>query len=65
MLTDLGLETIKYSRDFHKLKWHLKNKYMNDRTMVFKLLTNEWDKVKSKVAPENVGLPMLILSGKN
>ena len=61
VLADLALETLKYRRDFCKLKWH-KIKHMNDERLQFKLLANEWDKVKKvKVVLKNVGLPMLIL----
>ena len=45
---DLGLETLKYRRDLRKLKWYRKVKRMNDESLPFKLLSNEWNKVKSK-----------------
>ena len=61
ILADLGLETLKYRRDFHKLKWHYKIKCLNDE----KLQLNCWTKWRIKVAPRNDGLPMLILWGKN
>ena len=51
VLADLGLETLKYRRDFRKLKWHYKIKHMNDERLPFKLLANERDKVKSKGQP--------------
>ena len=57
---DLGLETLKYRRDFCKLKWYHKVKHTNGERLPFNLLSNECNKVKSKDAPENVGLPMLI-----
>ena len=56
VLTDLGLETLKYRRDFRKLKWHYKIKRMNDERLPFKLLANEWDKVKSKGRPRKCWL---------
>ena len=56
VLADLGLETLKYRRDFRKLKWHYKIKHMNDERLPFKLLANEWDKVKSKGRPRKCWL---------
>ena len=47
VLADLGFETLKYRRDFRKLKWHYKIKRMNDERLPLKLLASEWDKVKS------------------
>ena len=41
---ELGLETLKYRRDYRKLKWYRKVKYMNDERLPFKLLSNEWNK---------------------
>ena len=46
-IPDLGLETLKYRRDFRKLKWYCKVKRMNDERLPFKLLSNKWNKVKS------------------
>ena len=51
VLADLSLETLKYRRDFRKLKWHYKIKHMNDERLPVKLLANERDKVKSKGRP--------------
>ena len=48
---DLGLDTLKYRRDFRKLKWHCKVKCMNDERLPFKLLSNEWNKLKSQELP--------------
>ena len=42
-----------------------KLKYMNDERLPFELLSNEWDKLKSKGHPENVGWPILFLGRKN
>ena len=61
VLADLGLETLKYRRNFRKLKWYCKIKHMNDERLPFKLLANEWDKVKSKCPSRKSWLPMLIL----
>ena len=61
VLADLGLEMLKYGRDSSKPKWNYKTKHMNDERLPFKLLANEWDKVKSKGHPRNAGLPVLIL----
>ena len=61
VLADLSLETFKYRREFCKLKWYCKIKHTNDERLPFKLLSNEWNKVKSKGHPRNVGLPMLII----
>ena len=43
---DLGLTTLRYRRDFRKLKWYSKVMSMKDERLPLKLLTNEWDKVK-------------------
>ena len=51
VLSELGLETLKYRIDFCKLKWYYKIKHMNDERLSFKLWANEWDKVKSKGCP--------------
>ena len=51
VLADLHLQAFKFSKDFHKVKWYCKIKYMNDERLVFKLLSNEWNKVKSKGCP--------------
>ena len=56
VLADLGLEALKYRIDFRKLKWHYKIKLMNDERLPFKLLANEWDKVKSKGRPRKCWL---------
>ena len=48
---DLGLKTLRYRRDFWKLKWYCKVVSMKDERLPFKLLTNEWDKVKCKGHP--------------
>ena len=61
VLDDLGLEVLKYRRDFRKLKCHYKVKHMNDERLPFKLLANEWNKLKSNGHLRNVGLPMLVL----
>ena len=42
---------LKYRREFRKVKWHYKINHMNDEKLSFKLLANEWDKVKSKGRP--------------
>ena len=47
---------LKYRRDFRKLKWHYKIKHINDERLQFKLLANEWDKVKSKGRPRKCWL---------
>ena len=51
VLADLGLETLKYRRDFRKLKWYYKVKRMTDERLPFKLLANEWDTVKTRGRP--------------
>ena len=48
---DLGLKTLRYRRDFHKLKLYCKGLSMKDERLPFKLLTNEWDKVECKGCP--------------
>ena len=53
---DLGLETLKYRRDFRKLKWYRKVKRMNNERLPFKLLSNEWNKVKSRGRPRKCWL---------
>ena len=45
---DLGLETLKIRRYFHKLKWYRKIKHMNNQKLPSKLITNRWDRVKSR-----------------
>ena len=35
---DLGLETLKYRRDFRKLMWYCKVKHMNDKRLAFKYI---------------------------
>ena len=37
-----------YRSDLCKLKWYCKVKHVNHESLPFKLLSNEWDKVKSK-----------------
>ena len=49
---DLGLNTLKNRRDFRKLKWYRKVMSMNDERLPYKLLSNEWDKVKCKGRPK-------------
>ena len=39
---------MRYRRDFRKLKWYCKVLSMKDERLPFKLLTNEWGKVKCK-----------------
>ena len=56
MLADLGLEALKYKRDFCELKWYYKIKHVNDERLPFKLLANEWGKVKSKGRPKKCWL---------
>ena len=51
-----GLETLKYRRHFCKLKWYSKVERMNDERLLFKLLANEWNKVKSKGCPRKCWL---------
>ena len=58
--TDLGLETLKYRRDFHKLKWYCKVTRMSDERLPFKLLSNEWNKVKSKGCHQKFWLAHII-----
>ena len=41
VFANLGLEMLKYRRDFRKLKWHYKIKHMNDERLPFKMLANE------------------------
>ena len=62
--TDLGLETLKCRRDFHRVKWYSKVVCMNSNRLLVKLLLNKWDNVKfwgcprkSWVARESLGLP--------
>ena len=45
---DLGWKTLKNRKDYHKSKWYFKITYMNIKRLSFKVLTNEWDKVKCK-----------------
>ena len=56
MHAHLGLETLKYRRDFRKLKRYCKVKHMNDERRAFKLLSNEWNKVKGKGHPKKCWL---------
>ena len=56
VLADLGLETLKYRRVFRKLKWYYKIKRMNEERLPLKLITNEWDKVKTKGRPRKCWL---------
>ena len=53
---DLGLETLKYRRHLRKLKWYRKVKRMKDDRLPFKLLSNEWNKVKCKGRPRKCWL---------
>ena len=50
-LADLGLKTLKNGKDFCKLKWCCKGMSMNDKRLPFKLVTNEWYKIKCKGHP--------------
>ena len=52
---DLGLETLKYRRDFLKLKCYRKVKHMNNEILLFNLFSSQWNAVKSKGSP---GLPI-------
>ena len=62
---------LKCRRDFHALKLFSCIKIvsqlmcMNDERLPCKLLSNEWDKMKSKGRPKNVGLFSLIHKRKN
>ena len=48
----LDVKTLKNRSDFkNKPKWLLKVMCMNDRMLPFKLVSNEWDKVKCKGCP--------------
>ena len=42
---------LKKRRDFCKLNWYHKVMCMNNKRLPFKLLSNEWDKVKCKGHP--------------
>ena len=53
---DLGLETLKRRRDFRKLKWYRKIMRMNEERLPRKLLSNEWDKAKTKGRPKKCWL---------
>ena len=48
---NLGLKTLRYKRDYRKLKWYCKVLSVKDETLPFKLLANEWVKVKCKGRP--------------
>ena len=48
VLADLSLETLNCRRGFCKLKWYCKMKIVNYERLPSKLLSDEWDKVKSK-----------------
>ena len=52
----LGLVTLKYRRDFRKVKWNHKIMCMNDKRFPFELLSNESDEVKSKGRPRKCWL---------
>ena len=45
---NLALETLRYRKDVCKWKWDRKVKRMNDQKHPFKVLSDEWNKVKSK-----------------
>ena len=53
---DLGLKALR-DRDFRILQLYSKVMCMNDKKLPFKLLSNEWNEVKCKVALEYIGLP--------
>ena len=65
MHADLGLKTLRNRRDFHKLNWSCKVMSMKDDRLPFKLLTNEWDKVKCKSCPRKSRLAQVEFLRKN
>ena len=48
---DLGLQTLKCRRDFHRLKWYNKIMCMSDKRLPGKLLSNKWNNKKCKGCP--------------
>ena len=48
---EIGLKTLNNRRDFNELKWHCKLMCMNDERLPFKLLSNEWNKMKCMSCP--------------
>ena len=60
MRDDLGLKTLRYRSDFRKLKWYCKVMSTKDERLPFKLLRNEWDKVKCKGCPKGSWLAQVL-----
>ena len=53
---DLGSETLKHRRDFHEINYH-ESMCMNDKTVLLKLISKDWDKVKTIL--EDLGSPQV------
>ena len=48
---DLGLQTLKSRRDFHKLKWYHKVMHLLDIRLSAMLLSTKWERVKCTCCP--------------
>ena len=60
-----GLRNWEILERIWNFKWYYKLNHKNDERSPVKLLLNEWKILRVKVAPENFGLPMLMLWRKN
>ena len=54
---DLGLQTLKCRRDFHRLKWYNKIMCMSVKRLSSKLLSNKWNNKKCKGRPRKSWIP--------